>query len=193
MRRQEKKCHSIWRERRPLPSAVSEIVCYDVAGTAPWHAHYIYMTSTKNSHGLPIAMRKDWRLPDKSSFDFTPATPDCPLRTELPCWGGVVVVVATDCSEPLDLLRLPPDRRLRPCARSSVSLAELPPDFKTSGFPAVSFTQRCSDPLLLPAEKKSPKEMLKHKRGSSEQKNRSIRYDDIVAIFQALLGRPVRF
>lgn len=73
----------------------------------------IYITSTKNSQGLPIAIRKDCRLPATSSACALPVAVG-PLATELPCWGGVVVVVATDCSEPLERDLDPPDRRPLP-------------------------------------------------------------------------------
>lgn len=54
----------------------------------------IYITSTKNSQGFPIAMRNDCLLPDKSCWF---------------CWFPEPVPVCTDCSEPLERLRLPLD------------------------------------------------------------------------------------
>lgn len=55
-----------------------------------------YMTSTKNSQGFPIAMRNDCLLPDRSCWF---------------CWCTAdPVPVCTDCSDPLERLRLPFER-----------------------------------------------------------------------------------
>lgn len=102
-----------------------------------------YITSTKNSQGLPIAIRKDCRLADRSgSVGCTPPG----------CGGGEVVAVATE--EPLD--REPPDLLLGlfeffTGKSTPLSLAELPP-LLGGGGAVVGATQtlECSEPLLLP-------------------------------------------
>lgn len=112
-----------------------------------------YITSTKNSQGLPMAMRKDCRLAERS----------------LSGWGGgwgEVVAVATD--DPLD--RDPPLRLcgfLFLCGMSTpLSLAELPPLLAT----AFGWTQirEWSDPLLLPKKETNNVNTRKTKFGLVE-------------------------
>lgn len=64
----------------------------------------VYMTSTKNSQGLPIAMRNDCLLPDRSCCCWL-----CSCCCCCWCWRPPPepVPVCNDCSEPLLRLRLP--------------------------------------------------------------------------------------
>jgi hypothetical protein len=84
------------------------------------HCFVCYITSTKNSQGLPMAIRKDCRLPDISSGTCW----SCRLPPPLPLLPAPLAAPAAAvdplCSEPLERDRREPDSLAAPATTMPV-------------------------------------------------------------------------